>query len=145
MALFKSPALRLESIPSFRPKSGLYVVRRQGIRSIVSPRAAEADTVIVKGSDFQFNYDDAKKNNEYSLSDVDAALKYYYNRKGVPPVHDAVFVTNHEGTDDAKYFDDIEDISVWEEDEYQATGIPEAAPDTRSRGRRGQVMSNDVF
>ena len=93
--------------------------------------AAEQDT------EFEFSISDARKNNEYAASDVDAAMRFY-SEGAAEPVHNADFITNQYGEEDASFFDDIDNNEAYDADEYNIAGIPEAAPKKRRGGRRGE-------
>lgn len=107
-------------------------------RSRAAIRVRAAETEAASGDlDFSFSLSDAKKNNEYSASDVEAALRFYADGEGSAPIADGDFVTNTVGMEDASFFDDIDNNEAYEADEYVVAGIPEAAPKKRRGGRRG--------
>jgi small subunit ribosomal protein S5 len=99
------------------------------------PRAA-APEAEAETEDFSFNLSDARKGNEYSPSDVQAALEYFDGEAAAPSYNDE-FVANPLGMEDASFFDDIDNNEAYEADEYIVAGIPEAAPKKRRDGRRG--------
>eukprot|EP00195_Chlamydomonas_chlamydogama_P012193 CAMPEP_0202899994 /NCGR_PEP_ID=MMETSP1392-20130828/9370_1 /ASSEMBLY_ACC=CAM_ASM_000868 /TAXON_ID=225041 /ORGANISM="Chlamydomonas chlamydogama, Strain SAG 11-48b" /LENGTH=694 /DNA_ID=CAMNT_0049586301 /DNA_START=96 /DNA_END=2180 /DNA_ORIENTATION=- len=109
-------------------------------KNLLLTRVAEPEAPAAAGAaedqDFDFNYSDAKKNNQYDASDVEAALRYYTEGQGVIADYDKDFVTNLFGTEDASFFDDIDNNEAYEADEYIVAGIPEAAPKKRRRGGR---------
>ncbi|GAX76487.1 hypothetical protein CEUSTIGMA_g3932.t1 [Chlamydomonas eustigma] len=110
------------------------------VRSSQIVRAAEVESEAPTGSpepenEFEFNMNDAKKNNEYAASDVEAALRFYFEG-GAAPAHNDDFVGNEYGEEDASFFDDIDNNEAYDADEYIAAGIPEAAPKKRRGGRK---------
>jgi small subunit ribosomal protein S5 len=118
------------SVSSLRVKPFTALVR-PAARVAVRPRAAAVEGDL----DFSFSFSDAKKANEYTASDVEAALRFYESGEGSSPAFDADFVTNAFGVEDASFFDDIDNEDAYG-DEYIAAGIPEAAPKQRGRGRQ---------
>lgn len=101
---------------------------------------AEEPEVAVVAEDFVFNYNEAKRNNEYQPSDVATALAFYSEGTGDLPF-EADFVSNPLGIEDAGLFDDVDYGD--DMDEYAAVGIPEAAPKSKGRGRRGQQQEEE--
>lgn len=101
-----------------------------------------ADEPAVAVEDFVFNYSEAKRNNEYQASDVEAALTFYSEGTGDLP-YEADFVGNPLGIEDAALFDDIDNNENYEVDEYASVGIPEAAPKSKGRGRRGNQQEEE--
>lgn len=99
------------------------------------PRAAAPEADAEEG-DFSFSLSDAKKGNDYSPSDVQAALDYYEGEPVSAPSYNEEFVGNPLGIEDASFFDDIDNNEAYEADEYIVAGIPEAAPKKRRGGRR---------
>ena len=113
------------------------------------PRAAEVDEAPAPGAatdsqdnEFEFSINDARKNNEYAASDVDAALRFYFEG-GAAPAHNEDMITNLFGEEDASFFDDIDNNEAYDADEYNIAGIPEAAPKKRRGGRKGDGEEAD--
>jgi hypothetical protein len=69
----------------------------------------------------------ARRGNSYEPSDVKAALEYYSNGVGDMP-YEADFAVNRFGTEDAAFFDDIDNNEGYAASEYLSVGIEEAAP-----------------
>ena len=92
---------------------------------------------MVVEDDFQFNYSEAKRNNEYQPSDVEAALQFYSEGVGSMQ-YDAEFVGNPLGIEDAALFDDIDNNENYDADPYASVGIPEAAPKRKGRRRENE-------
>jgi hypothetical protein len=116
--------------------SSLRVRPFQAARQQVRMQSAAAEGAAVEELDFDFNLSDARKNNEYSASDVDAAMRFFEGDGGAEPVINKDFPVNEMGLEDASFFDDIDNNEAYDADEYIVAGIPEAAPKRRGRGRR---------
>ncbi|PNH06362.1 hypothetical protein TSOC_007264 [Tetrabaena socialis] len=107
-------------------------------RKLVLVRAAEPEAPgAVVEEEFSFSLSDAKKGNEYNASDVEAAMRFYAGEGDAPGEVNAEFVENVFGTEDASYFDDMDNNEAYE-DEFTAAGIPEAAPKQRQQRRGGE-------
>lgn len=89
-------------------------------------------------TDFVFSLSDAKKDNTYTPEDVEAAMSFYVDGIGSAPMYEEDHVSNFFGSEDASYFDDIDNNEAYEADEFCVAGIPEAAPKQRGRGGRRQ-------
>ncbi|GLC45370.1 hypothetical protein PLESTB_000315200 [Pleodorina starrii] len=100
-------------------------------RQQVLVRAAEPEV-----EEFSFSFSDAKKGNEYSSSDVEAALRFYEGEGSVPGDVNSEFVENLFGIEDASFFDDMDNNDAYD-DEFICAGIPEAAPKQRQGRQRG--------
>jgi hypothetical protein len=61
--------------------------------------------------DFQFSFSDAKRSNEYTTADVDAAMRWFQEGEGTAPSQNEEFVSNAFGSEDASFFDDVGVIS----------------------------------
>jgi len=124
------------------------VFRTRAAEPEAGAAAAEAEAAVDEAmapapeDDFDFNLSDAKKNNQYMESDVEAALRFYFEGGPAPAANDD-FVSNLLGEEDASYFDDIDNNEAYETDEFQVAGIPEAAPKQKGRGRRGGGQQDD--
>ncbi|KIZ05251.1 plastid ribosomal protein S5, partial [Monoraphidium neglectum] len=99
--------------------------------------AAEAPQPAVEAESFSFNYSEARRGNSYEASDVQAALDYYSGGAGDMP-YEADFAVNRFGTEDAAFFDDIDNNEGYAASEYLSVGIEEAAPKTKQRGARDE-------
>jgi len=100
--------------------------------------AAESETVVVD-DDFSFNYSNAKKQNQYEASDVQAALDFFGDRGFDVPSSlpfEADIFTNRLGGEDAAFFDDYDNNDYYLSDPYASAGIPEAAPKVKRGGRQ---------
>jgi hypothetical protein len=75
----------------------------------------------------------ARRSNTYEPSDVKAALEYYSNGVGDMP-YEADFAVNRFGTEDAAFFDDIDNNEGYAASEYLSVGIEEAAPKMKQVG-----------
>ena len=75
----------------------------------------------------------AKRGNSYEPSDVKAALDFYSSGSGDMP-YEAEFAVNRFGTEDAAFFDDIDNNEGYAASEYLSAGIEEAAPKQKQRG-----------
>lgn len=105
-------------------------------RSGVRARSAEPDLLAgptEAEEAFSFSFSDAKKANEYSVSDVEAALAYYEGEGEAPGEANSEFVENMYGIEDATFFDDIDNSEAYG-DEFVVAGIPEAAPKEQRKG-----------
>ncbi|GBF92310.1 30S ribosomal protein S5 [Raphidocelis subcapitata] len=96
--------------------------------------AAEAPAAALVEESFSFNFNEARRGNSYEASDVAAAMDYYANGAGDLP-YEADFAVNRFGTEDAAFFDDIDNNEGYASSEYLSVGIEEAAPKTKSRQR----------
>ncbi len=103
-------------------------------QQLVVARAAEPEAVVEEA--FEFSFTDAKKGNEYSASDVEAALRFYEGEGEAPGDVNNEFVENLFGIEDAAFFDDMDNNEAYD-DEFIAAGIPEAAPKQRQGRQRG--------
>lgn len=133
----------VSGVCSLRVKPFTPLARPLSSRNIRT-RAAEVDAAPAaeEDLDFVFSLSDAKKNNEYSSSDVDAAMRFYLDGEGTQPAADAEFTTNYFGVvEDASYFDEFDNNEAYENDEYIVAGIPEAAPKKRRGPGRGEVRT----
>jgi hypothetical protein len=107
--------------------------------------AAETEAVIVD-DDFSFNFSDAKKQNQYEASDVQAALDFFGDRGFDVPSSlpwEADVFTNRLGGEDAAFFDDYDNNDFYLSDPYASAGIPEAAPKVK-RGRQAAEEEQDA-
>jgi hypothetical protein len=102
----------------------------------VVPRAAEPEVAAVEADDYAFSLSDAKKGNEYSAGDVEAALRFYSGEASAVGATNDEFVENVFGIEDADFFGDLDNNEAYD-DEFIAAGIPEAAPKQRQGGKRG--------
>lgn len=102
---------------------------------LTRPKAAETEAPAAPAEDeldFVFSLSEAKRNNEYSPSDVEAALKAYFDGVGSLDFN-RDFIVNPWGTEDASFHSDLDDQDGYG-DEYAAAGIAEAAPRRRRSG-----------
>lgn len=76
----------------------------------------------------------ARRGNTYEASDIQAALNYYASGSSDMP-YEADFAVNRFGTEDAAFFDDIDDNEGYAQSEYLSVGIEEAAPKIKQRQR----------
>ncbi|GIL90789.1 hypothetical protein Vretifemale_18522, partial [Volvox reticuliferus] len=106
-------------------------------RQQVLVRAAEPEV-----EEFSFSFSDAKKGNEYTSSDVEAALRFYEGDGVAPGDVNSEFVENLFGIEDASFFDDMDNNEAYD-DEFIAAGIPEAAPKQRQGRQRGGEEENE--
>lgn len=119
------------------------VVRRVIVRVAEVEEVEEAPST--PEVDFEFNYNQSKKDNEYSQSDVEAALRFYNDSDG-DLIYNSNFVSNPyvEAIEDAAFFDDVDNNQDDNNmDEYAQNGIPEAQPKTKRGGRRGAAGAAD--
>ena len=137
-----SSKVTLSGVSSLRVKP--FTQLRGSKQQQIRPRAAEVDSeapvdapgaAVEQDNDFEFSLSDARKNNEYAASDVDAAMRFYFEGAAAP-VHNEDFITNLFGEEDASFFDDIDNNEAYDADEYNIAGIPEAAPKKRRGGRK---------
>lgn len=96
----------------------------------------------VEQPDLDFSYTEAKKGNVYEPSDVENALKFYFEGAGVAPPADGEFVSNVFGVEDSDCFSDLDNNEGYEADEFLAAGIPEAAPKRRRRDINGDAEAD---
>jgi hypothetical protein len=73
---------------------------------------------------------------------VKAALEFYSNGVGDMP-YEADFAVNRFGTEDAAFFDDIDNNEGYAASEYLSVGIEEAAPKQKQRGARNEDEAFD--
>lgn len=112
---------------------------------VEEPQPEAEGSVALAEPDFEFNEGDAKKNNSYEPSDVEAAMRFYYEGAAAPPANDD-FVTNMFGGEDASFFDDVDNEDDGDWDEYAIAGIAEAAPKkggSRGSGEEGAGDADD--
>lgn len=122
-------------------------------------RAAEEETLDAEAAaeqqalaeEFDFNFSDAKKGNQWQPSDVEAALAYYEGEKflqgSTEMPYEAEFVTNPlsaypGGPEDSSWLQDVDNNEAYETDDYALAGIPEAAPKVK-RNQREEEEDND--
>lgn len=110
--------------------------------SLPAGRPSLRAKAVAEDLDFSFSFTDARRANEYSPADVEAAMRFYTDGEGTASPFDTDFVTNTLGTEDASFFDDIDHEEAYG-DEYIVAGIPEAAPKKRGMGRKNQGGGND--
>ncbi len=132
------------AVSSLRVRPFLGSGKRQQVRvRVAEPEVAEdAPAGGAPEPEFEFSIADARKNNEYASSDVEAALRFYFEG-GAAPSHNDDFISNEYGDEDASFFDDIDNNEAYDADEFSIAGIPEAAPKKRRGGRRGQGEDAD--
>jgi len=142
-------AAKVNSVSSLRIKPFTKLGKGAAAKQQFRPRAAEVDEAPAPGAasdsqdnEFEFSISDARKNNEYAASDVDAALRFYFEG-GAAPAHNEDMITNLFGEEDASFFDDIDNNEAYDADEYNIAGIPEAAPKKRRGGRKGDEEEAD--
>ena len=114
--------------------------RKQLLRA---PRVAEAEPAVAEETDLEFSYTESKKGNTWEPSDIENALKYYFEGAGTAPATDALFVQNVFGTEDADFHMDLDNNEGYEQDEFLAAGIPEAAPKRRRKDRGGEEVKEE--
>lgn len=107
------------------------------VEAVAAPRESREE------DDFEFSYSGAKKNNEYTAKDVEAAMKLYFEGEGIESDYELDHVSNLTGMEDASFFDDIDNVDGYEEDEYATAGISEAAPKRKQQERKGPAEGND--
>ncbi|KAG2441818.1 hypothetical protein HXX76_003427 [Chlamydomonas incerta] len=133
------PKVAAGSISSLRVKPFTRATRSvlgAAPRQNVVPRAAEPEAVATEADDFTFSLSDAKKGNEYTSGDVEAALRFYSGEASAVGATNDEFVENVFGIEDADFFGDLDNNEAYD-DEFIAAGIPEAAPKQRQGGKRG--------
>lgn len=126
-----------------------HVARAAEDEAIAEAEAAAEQQAIAE--EFDFNYSDAKKGNQWQPSDVEAALSYYEGEKFLQGSsempYEAEFVTNPlsaypGGPEDSSWLQDVDNNEAYETDDYALAGIPEAAPKVK-RDRRDEEEEND--
>jgi hypothetical protein len=118
---------------------------RQACSAAEEEAAAEAVEAAAEApveDSFVFNYSEAKKNNSYSQSDVDAILAAYAEGSGDMAFNDEFFV-NITDMEDAAIFEDVDNRDGYEDDVYASAGIPEAAPAQKRGPRRDAAAAED--
>lgn len=121
--------------------------RRVALKAAEAEASAEqpAQEVVVDGEaapaaeeDFSFSLSDARRGNEYSTSDVEAALRFYTEGQGSLIYNDEFAKNDFVATvEDSAFFDDLDNNEGWEEDPYAGVGIPEAAPKRKRKDKEG--------
>lgn len=133
-------AARVKPFTSARQHLARYVPKAAEAEAEPAPEPAaevaveeEAVPEAAAVEDFAFNLHDAKRGNEFAASDVDAALRFYADGQGSMPYNDD-FATNAfvATLEDAAFFDDLDNNEGYQDD-YAASGIPEAAPRRKRR------------
>lgn len=117
------------------------VFRLRAAEAEAAAEATEAEAPVAEET-FEFNFADAKKGNEYQDSDIEAALRYYYEGAAAPSANED-FVANMFGGEDASFFDDIDNEDDGDWDEYAVAGIPEAAPKKGQGAGKGEEGAAD--
>lgn len=117
------------------------VFRLRAAEAEAAAEATEAEAPVAEET-FEFNFADAKKGNEYQDSDIEAALRYYYEGAAAPSANED-FVANMFGGEDASFFDDIDNEDDGDWDEYAVAGIPEAAPKRGQGAGKGEEGAAD--
>eukprot|EP00775_Hariotina_reticulata_P008557 gene8557-8739_t len=113
---------------------------------------AAAQDAAIAVEDFEFNYSDAKKGNQWQPSDVEAALEYYQSEgflqgsSSMP--YEQEFVTNPlsaypGGPEDSSWLADVDNNEAYENDDYALAGIPEAAPKVKRNQREEKDAENE--
>ncbi|MEW5312171.1 MAG: hypothetical protein WDW38_003818 [Sanguina aurantia] len=125
-------ALNVKGAAPSRASSAQPLVVLRSAEVMEAPMTEDDET------DFIFNLTDARKNNTFEESDVIAAMSYFQEGLGSAPIYEEDHVSNFFGSEDASYFDDIDNNEAYEADEFCVAGIPEAAPKQRGRGGRRQ-------
>ncbi|KAG2484074.1 hypothetical protein HYH03_017093 [Edaphochlamys debaryana] len=117
--------------PFTRATRNVLGAQRQVVARAAEPEAASAPVE----EEFSFSLSDAKKGNEYNASDVEAAMRFYEGEGDAPGDANSEFVENLFGTEDASFFDDMDNNEAYD-NEFFCAGIPEAAPKSRAGGRK---------
>jgi hypothetical protein len=113
---------------------------------------AAAQDAAIAVEEFDFNYSDAKKGNQWQPSDVEAALEYYQSEgflqgsSSMP--YEQEFVTNPlsaypGGPEDSSWLADVDNNEAYENDDYALAGIPEAAPKVKRNQREEEEAENE--
>lgn len=129
-----------------KPFVNLRNLRKNGAPSQqapIRPKVAEAEAPVVDDDDFEFSLSEAKRNNEYSPADVEAALKAYFEGVGSLP-YEKDFITNPWGVEDASFHSDLDDQEGYI-DEYASAGIAEAAPRKRRNREDGDNDEDEIL
>lgn len=129
-------SLRVRPFTSIAPQRQQKLLQRVNAEpEEAAPAEAAAAAPEAAELDFEFNFNDAKKNNTYQQSDVDAAMRYYNDGEGVMD-YDNDFVSNPlvAAVEDSSVLAHLDDNEAYEGDEFVAAGIPEAAPKKQRRG-----------
>ena len=87
-------------------------IRMKAAEPEASEAAVEAPLAAEPEDDFAFNLSDARKANEFNSSDIESALRFYFEG-GPEPAHNQDTITNlGAAAEDASFFDDIDNNEV---------------------------------